>query len=289
MLALFEQPKKNIQAKKGRVKKVKKVKVKAKRLFKLKNKAKHLDSSEEESYNSEEFKDPDYENKIRALQEDEESELDEEEAKKQALYESWLDLPKKNFKIELGFQETCKQYILERSHFLDIWRVYYGEDYINCLEAAQYGWKIDQKTQSSRDHSARQTPKTISSPLAQSQIELEEANERAKCRGCLCKRNQTGLSSSKNCLQNQPHISWEMRARLLDWMMEFAAAYSLKRNSFHVGVSILDDCFESSEILFPDQLQLFAALCLLIASKEEVGFKFTLGWIFKAQKPKTSV
>jgi cyclin A len=38
----------------------------------------------------------------------------------------------------------------------------------------------------------------------------------------------------------QPEITWTMRMILMDWMMEVCAEFTMKRQTYHLGVAYVD-------------------------------------------------
>eukprot|EP00357_Protocruzia_adherens_P002605 CAMPEP_0115028848 /NCGR_PEP_ID=MMETSP0216-20121206/36597_1 /TAXON_ID=223996 /ORGANISM="Protocruzia adherens, Strain Boccale" /LENGTH=520 /DNA_ID=CAMNT_0002405215 /DNA_START=1 /DNA_END=1563 /DNA_ORIENTATION=+ len=67
--------------------------------------------------------------------------------------------------------------------------------------------------------------------------------------------------------QNQ--ITWSMRVILLDWMMEVAMEFTLKRETFHYSINYVDRYLSSEENLPKKHLQLLGVSALFIASKIE--------------------
>ena len=68
---------------------------------------------------------------------------------------------------------------------------------------------------------------------------------------------------------SQAHINANMRAILLDWMMEVAKEYRLKRETYHLSVNYLDRFLSKSCNIQKHQLQLAGVTALYIASKFE--------------------
>lgn len=40
--------------------------------------------------------------------------------------------------------------------------------------------------------------------------------------------------------KHQPHINWSMRAILLDWMMEVACEFAMKRQTYYLAINYID-------------------------------------------------
>lgn len=72
-------------------------------------------------------------------------------------------------------------------------------------------------------------------------------------------------------LRKHPGIEPQMRAILLDWIMEIANAYHLHRQTFHLAVEYIDRFMSCTEKLKVDRLQLIGITALFIAAKVEVG------------------
>jgi cyclin E len=79
----------------------------------------------------------------------------------------------------------------------------------------------------------------------------------------------------QNYLRKHPGIEPQMRAILLDWVMEIANAYRLHRQTFHLAVEYIDRFMSCTEKLQVDRLQLIGITALFIAAKVEVN-RFSL-------------
>jgi cyclin E len=75
----------------------------------------------------------------------------------------------------------------------------------------------------------------------------------------------------QNYLRKHPGIEPQMRAILLDWVMEIANAYRLHRQTFHLAVEYIDRFMSCTEKLQVDRLQLIGITALFIAAKVEVN------------------
>lgn len=61
-----------------------------------------------------------------------------------------------------------------------------------------------------------------------------------------------------------------MRLMLLDWMMQVASDYCLKRLTFHLSVQLVDAYLERCQHVIPvEDFQLIGCTCLHIAAKVE--------------------
>lgn len=69
--------------------------------------------------------------------------------------------------------------------------------------------------------------------------------------------------------KNQPHLRWEMRAILLDWLQEVCSDYLFKRESFHYAANILDRFLARESNLSKADLQLVGVAALFLAAKME--------------------
>lgn len=70
------------------------------------------------------------------------------------------------------------------------------------------------------------------------------------------------------CLQNQRDINAQMRAILIDWLVEVAEEYRLVPETLHLAVNYIDR-FLSYVPVARSKLQLVGVTCMLIASKYE--------------------
>lgn len=67
----------------------------------------------------------------------------------------------------------------------------------------------------------------------------------------------------------KPSINAEMRAILVDWMMEVCSDFGLKRETFHYAVNYVDRYLSSVSEISKKDLQLVGVTALFIASKNE--------------------
>jgi len=71
--------------------------------------------------------------------------------------------------------------------------------------------------------------------------------------------------------KKQMHITWMMRAILLDWMMEVCMEFTLKRETFHYAVNYVDRYLSAVPNVQKWELQLVGVTAMYIASKVEVN------------------
>uniref|UniRef100_A0AAY4D3C5 Cyclin N-terminal domain-containing protein n=1 Tax=Denticeps clupeoides TaxID=299321 RepID=A0AAY4D3C5_9TELE len=74
---------------------------------------------------------------------------------------------------------------------------------------------------------------------------------------------------SKNLTERHPTIQPEMRAVLLDWLMEVCEAYTLHRQTFYLAQDFVDRFLLAQENMDQHRLQLTGITALFIASKVE--------------------
>jgi hypothetical protein len=85
----------------------------------------------------------------------------------------------------------------------------------------------------------------------------------------LVERERIYIADAYYLSNAQAHINSNMRAILLDWMMEVAKEYQLKRETYHLSVNYLDRYLSKSCNIQKHQLQLVGVTSLYIASKFE--------------------
>ena len=73
-------------------------------------------------------------------------------------------------------------------------------------------------------------------------------------------------------LTKQREINWTMRAILIDWMMEVAMEFHLKRETFHLTLNYLDRYLSLVVGVLKHELQLIGVTALFIAAKMEVYY-----------------
>ena len=71
-------------------------------------------------------------------------------------------------------------------------------------------------------------------------------------------------------LDKQTEINWLMRAILIDWMIEVAEEFGMKRTTLYSSVSYVDRYLSSVPTVNKSQLQLIGTTALLVAYKMEV-------------------
>jgi len=67
----------------------------------------------------------------------------------------------------------------------------------------------------------------------------------------------------------QKALTWQMRAKLIDWMMHVCYEFCLKRDTFYIAVGLVDRYFEKVCNLRIAEFQLLGAAALFISSKLE--------------------
>ncbi|KAJ7911392.1 cyclin-like protein, partial [Mycena leptocephala] len=71
-----------------------------------------------------------------------------------------------------------------------------------------------------------------------------------------------------NYMDNQPKITWDMRAVLNEWLMQVHTRFRLTPETLFLCINLIDR-FLSTRAIPPSRLQLVGMTCLLIASKFE--------------------
>jgi len=61
-----------------------------------------------------------------------------------------------------------------------------------------------------------------------------------------------------------------MRAILIDWMMEVCCEFHLRRETFHLAVTYVDQYLSKSEPITKGKLQLVGLTAMVLATKVEV-------------------
>ena len=72
-------------------------------------------------------------------------------------------------------------------------------------------------------------------------------------------------------MPTQPKINANMRAILIDWLVEVQENFELYHETLYLSVKIVDHYLEKNNIE-RDQLQLLGATAVFLACKIEVGF-----------------
>ncbi|XP_038126787.1 G1/S-specific cyclin-E1 [Cyprinodon tularosa] len=76
-------------------------------------------------------------------------------------------------------------------------------------------------------------------------------------------------SRDVHMLQKHPHLQPNMRAILLDWLMEVSEVYKLHRETYHLAQDYFDRFMARQTNIFKSTLQLIGITCLFIAAKVE--------------------
>jgi hypothetical protein len=71
-----------------------------------------------------------------------------------------------------------------------------------------------------------------------------------------------------NYMDQQPELRWEMRAALVDWLMDTHSHFRLLPETLFLGINIMDR-FLSCRVISVGKLQLVGITCLWIAAKYE--------------------
>ena len=94
--------------------------------------------------------------------------------------------------------------------------------------------------------------------------------------------------------RNNPQVLWDMRAKLISWMMEVSSEFALRRETLHNSVILLDTWLGKTNNFSNNHLQLLALGCLFICSKIEelypptaANFAFTANNFFSELEIKT--
>lgn len=72
----------------------------------------------------------------------------------------------------------------------------------------------------------------------------------------------------------QQNINWNMRAILVDWMLEVSMEFTLKRETFHYGLNYVDRFLSLYPSVQKQELQLIGVAALFIAAKYEEIYSF---------------
>ena len=79
---------------------------------------------------------------------------------------------------------------------------------------------------------------------------------------------QIFYDANSNYIQlNQKHLTWKMRAMLMEWMTQLAHEFKMTRESLYLAISIVDRFFSSTTDLSKADFQLTGATALFISSK----------------------
>jgi hypothetical protein len=164
--------------------------------------------------------------------------------------------------FELEFIDSYDCY-LNNSSLIDVWSVYYGQDYMDYFQLKLTEDAMHAATDGEGDHSEH------SSAESKDRLKVDSQLGKQIFQSCVCSRKQVDGELLGG--ERKTDLTWEMRTILLDWMKEFCASYSLKKSTFHLAVALLDDyCEKKDEYIEAKYVQLTGAICLLLASKIEV-------------------
>lgn len=77
----------------------------------------------------------------------------------------------------------------------------------------------------------------------------------------------------------QPNLTSNMRATLLDWMMEVSEEFQLKRETYHISVNLVDRYLSLKHSIKKRHFQLVGVTSLYIAAKLDVRKFFLLSFL----------
>lgn len=100
------------------------------------------------------------------------------------------------------------------------------------------------------------------------QPQEEEDEENAEGITHLIERERVYLPDPHYLENRQKDITWNMRAILIDWMMEVSSEFHLKRETFYLSVYYLDSHLSKTQV-HKSALQLLGLTSLFMASKME--------------------
>ena len=81
-------------------------------------------------------------------------------------------------------------------------------------------------------------------------------------------KEEKELNNIYGYMENQPDINEEMRAILIDWLIEVHLRFHLKEQTLYITIGIID-IYLSSKIIQRSKLQLLGITALLIACKSQ--------------------
>jgi len=164
--------------------------------------------------------------------------------------------------FELEFIDSYDCY-LNNASLIDVWSVYYGQDYMDYFQLRLTEDAMPPATDAEADHSSH------ASAESKGRLNMDSQLGKQIFQSCVCSRKQLDADLPRQ--ERKSDLTWEMRTILLDWMKEFCASYSLKKSTFHLAVTLLDEyCDKKDEYIEKSHVQLTGAICLLLASKIEV-------------------
>ena len=70
-------------------------------------------------------------------------------------------------------------------------------------------------------------------------------------------------------LARNPDVGWNMRNKVVDWIMEMCQKFKMKRCTYHLAIEVFNRYLFAVKDLKRQQLQAIGSICLLIASKHE--------------------
>ena len=112
-------------------------------------------------------------------------------------------------------------------------------------------------------------PKTLEQELADFQPDNDPCGIDSETINYLISLEREYAPDSEYLATSQSHINAEMRAILIDWMMEVCSDYGLKRETFHFATNYVDRYLNSVPGVAKKELQLVGASALFIAAKNE--------------------
>ena len=98
----------------------------------------------------------------------------------------------------------------------------------------------------------------------------------------LIEREREYLPDPQYLKLKQPHVTWLMRAILVDWMFEVSMEFTLKRETFHFALNYVDRFLSIFHNIPKQELQLVGVTALFIAAKSEEVFSFRVEDFAKA-------
>ena len=86
-------------------------------------------------------------------------------------------------------------------------------------------------------------------------------------------RDEVAYKTTKyRIVNNQSHVTWIMRAILLDWIQQVCSEYTFKRETFHLACGYIDSFLSARRDVERHLLQLVGLTALFLASKMEEVF-----------------
>lgn len=81
--------------------------------------------------------------------------------------------------------------------------------------------------------------------------------------------NNELVATQQKILEKNPQFKPQMRAILLDWLIEVSEVYNLHRDTYYLAMNLFDRYLQATQSLPKEQLQLVGVSCLFIAGKME--------------------